>query len=72
MAESKTCKLLPKTARRIIGFRQCRRCRCGRDPQGGPYFFKRWREEGHRLETCGPWQEVAVSFNASDASSWRK
>ncbi|MGC2410866.1 MAG: DUF6788 family protein [Methyloceanibacter sp.] len=59
-------RTLPKTARgrRVIRFRQCRRnCRCGRDPEGGPYFVKRWREGGRRRETCVPWQEVVASFN---------
>jgi hypothetical protein len=63
---AKIRKGLPKTARgqRIIRFRQCRRnCRCGRDPEGGPYFLKRWREGGRRGEACVPWQEVITTFN---------
>jgi hypothetical protein len=60
-------KTLHKTAggRRVIRFRQCHRnCRCGRDPEGGPYFVKRWHENGSRGKTCVPWQEVTASFNA--------
>jgi hypothetical protein len=60
-------KVLPKTARawRVISFTQCpRNCRCGRDPENGPYFVKRWREGGSSEETCVPWQEVAATFAA--------
>jgi len=59
-------KLLPKTATgwRAVSFTQCRCCRCGRDPEGGPYFIKRWREGGRRGEACVPWQEVVATFNA--------
>jgi hypothetical protein len=59
--------MLPKTARgrRVISFTQCRpNCRCGRDPVGGPYFVKRWREGGRRGKACVPWQEVAATLNA--------
>jgi hypothetical protein len=67
MPKSKTRETLPKTARclRVISFTQCRRnCRCGRNPEGGPYFLKRWREGGRRGEACVPWQEVAATFNS--------
>jgi hypothetical protein len=60
-------KALPKTARawRVTRFRQCPpNCRCGRDPEGGPYFIKRWREGGRRGEACVPWQEVVTTFNS--------
>jgi hypothetical protein len=60
-------KPLPKTARgrRAITFTQCRpTCRCGRDPEDGPYFIKRWREAGRRSKACVPWQEVAATFDA--------
>jgi hypothetical protein len=53
----------PKTARgrSIISFKQCRwNCRCGRDPAGGPYFLKTWREAGSRGRACVSWREVAA------------
>jgi uncharacterized protein DUF6788 len=60
-------KALPKTARawRVIRFKQCpRNCCCGHDPEGGPYFIRRWRERDRRGVDCVPWQEVVATFAA--------
>jgi hypothetical protein len=60
-------KALPKTARawRVISFTQCpRNCRCGRDPEGGPYFIRRWRERDRRGKACVPWHRVVATFAA--------
>jgi hypothetical protein len=55
----------PTCTWRVIRFNQCpRNCRCGRDPEGGPYFIRRWRERDRRGEACVPWQEVVATFAA--------
>ena len=47
---------------RLIKFTNCNwpRCGCQRDPDGAPYFKKRWRERRRLVEDrCVPWADLA-------------